>query len=1279
MQRLSILIILLLTVTFANQVVTFDNNWGEHPLFNVISESPRGMEVVFSVHEMVVEDMDVEGVPMQNYGVPGIFLFNNEGAPNLPSTGRYLAIPQGAQAQVTILDSRTEVYHGIEILPAPDIPRGDDDSPLRYVKDMTIYDRNAYYPEDPVVLSPPEKLRGVDVVTLGIAPFQYNPVTKELLVYKDLRIRIDFVGGNGHFGEDRLRSRYWEPILQNHIINYNSLPQIDFYSPEHVRSRDGWEYIIIVPDDPIFEAWGDTIKHWRKLQGISCEVFTLTDIGGSSASAIENFINNAYNTWNPAPVAFLILSDYPSSGRDYGVTSPIWNAYCASDNIYADVNNDNLPDMHHARICAQNEGQLSIMINKFLGYERNPYTASNFYDEPLVACGWQTTRWFQVCIETIRGFMINGLGKNPARVYAIAEGTPIVNGPWSTAPNTSTVVNYFYNLGYLPSTTNPYDTTWWSGGSAAGINAAINSGAFLVQHRDHGYAGGSGWATPHYTTSELNGLSNDKFTFVYSTNCATGQYTLPSECFTEKFHRMEHGALGVNSPSETSYSFVNDTYVWGMYDALWPQFMPGYPLMGPQLLVGHTNLLPCMAMTSGKYFLQQSSWPYNTGDKTVTYHLFHHHGDAFNVFYSEMPTMLTVIHEPRIIAGATSFQVTANDSSIIALTVDGEIIGVAEGTGSPVNISITPQTVGAMVKVTVTKFNHYRYDVDIPVVPSNYGHVTIASIILGGLGGNGQINPGETISYGVYAKNMGTQTLQSVYGLMSTADPYISMTTDSSWYGSIAELDSSCSTPDYVFNVAHNCPNAHVATLELEFHDNNDSTWIYNPEITIYAPILIYQGVVVVGGTWDNGILDPSETAGLVVTIMNEGGMDAENVNTTLNTSSSEITILDNASNFGTVEVGNTASNASDPFMVYANATIPFGTSVDFSLCVQAGVYVDTLDFSLFVGQSVPTDTGYYYAYYSGGPYAEAPVFDWVAIDSTQSANPGVSLDIATNQTVVVSLPFTFRYYGVEYDRISICSHGWVAMDSTNSTDPSNTAIPNVDGPPGMIAGIWDFLQPGIVGQPADIYYFHDATNHRFIIEYFRIGHLPTGLNPETFEIILYDPVYYPTPTGDGEIVVQYLTALQLEGASTLGIENYSQTVGVEYCFNNSYDSLAVPITDSFALRYTTAQPTVGIEEYQELVNVPLKTMMHVIYPNPFTRHMSISYQLASRGRVSLKVYDATGRLVAPLVEGSMDPGYYRANWDGCDPNGRRVPAGVYFIKLITDDYQNVQKTVLLK
>ena len=49
----------------------------------------------------------------------------------------------------------------------------------------------------------------------------------------------------------------------------------------------------------------------------------------------------------------------------------------------------------------------------------------------------------------------------------------------------------------------------------------------------------------------------------------------------EKLHRHtsggnNSGALGVIGDSEVSYSFVNDVYVWGAFDNMWPDFMPAY-------------------------------------------------------------------------------------------------------------------------------------------------------------------------------------------------------------------------------------------------------------------------------------------------------------------------------------------------------------------------------------------------------------------------------------------------------------------------------------------------------------------------------------------------------------------------------------------------------------------------------------------------------------------------------------------------------------------------------
>jgi len=89
--------------------------------------------------------------------------------------------------------------------------------------------------------------------------------------------------------------------------------------------------------------------------------------------------------------------------------------------------------------------------------------------------------------------------------------------------------------------------------------------------------------------------------------------------------------------------------------------------------------------------------------------------------------------------------------------------------------------------------------------------------------------------------------------------------------------------------------------------------------------------------------------------------------------------------------------------------------------------------------------------------------------------------------------------------------------------------------------------------------------------------------------------------------------------------------------------------------------------------------MLGAMYPNPGVRVMSIRYQVATASDVSLCVYDAAGRLVRTVVSGKCEPGYYTRVWDVRDDQGRRVPAGVYFVRFQADDYQRTEKAVLLK
>jgi hypothetical protein len=84
-------------------------------------------------------------------------------------------------------------------------------------------------------------------------------------------------------------------------------------------------------------------------------------------------------------------------------------------------------------------------------------------------------------------------------------------------------------------------------------------------------------------------------------------------------------------------------------------------------------------------------------------------------------------------------------------------------------------------------------------------------------------------------------------------------------------------------------------------------------------------------------------------------------------------------------------------------------------------------------------------------------------------------------------------------------------------------------------------------------------------------------------------------------------------------------------------------------------------------------------YPNPFNPATRIAYGLSAPGHVSLRIYDAAGRLVRDLVNEERPAGRYEASWDGRDSNGRAVASGIYFYRLGADDFEGTKKMILVK
>jgi len=1231
MRKLLLLAALSLTFhyfTFSQQFTYPDNS--DRPGFDVVNSSSQSASLSFSIASWTLNDISVNRQLMQKIELPGHFLPNDEGMPDLPGSGHYIAVPQGAVAHLEITSLITETLQNIELAPAPRIPKTTENGELFYAKNEGVYFTDAFYPSEAVSLSEPTQIRGVDVVMLGVTPFQYNPVTKELIVLRNIEIEVTYEGGSGQFGDNRLRSRWWDPMLSDMLVNYEQLLPVDYSNRQSGGSREtGVEYLIICPDNTNFLAWADTIRTFRNKQGINTGIVTTTEIGGNTVTAIRNYINNAYNTWDIPPAAILILGDYGTSGTT--VISPIWDNYCASDNIFADVNNDDLPDIVISRIFGQNASQLELMINKFIGYETNPPTDPEYYAHPVTALGWQTERWFQICIEVVGGFMRNSLGKDPVRVNAIYDGNPSVD-PWSTAPNTNTIMNYFgpNGLGYIPSS--PSTLGSWSGGNANQINAAINSGSFLLLHRDHGYE--QGWGEPAYNNSSMGGLNNTDLTFVYSVNCMTGKFNIGGECFAEAFYRHPDRALGIIAASEVSYSFVNDTYVWGAFDNMWPEFMPSYG-SNPE----PRGLLPAFSNAAGKFFLQQSSWPYNSGNKEVTYHLFHHFGDAFSTIYSEVPQELLVIHNEDVMGGLSTFTVQADDQSFIALSVDGEIIGTAEGTGSPVIVSIPPQLPGTIVDIVVTKTNFFRYENSLAVISPNSPYVVYQDHLLNDENGNGQLDYAENSELSMTVQNIGNQEAENISVVLSSSDPYILISDSTEIAGNIPGNESVTLTDAFNLTVADSVPDGHLVNFIVKSEDG-DSVWNSQFYMTAHAPILEFSGYTIDDSEGnDNGQIDPGETVTIFVAVQNSGSSGAFNVMTGLSCPDSYISISSEMQDGGDLDSGESAELA---FSVSADDNTPGGFNAAFTVDILAdhnrygmGAFVSVIgQYSALILDLDPNS--------NSAPIIMESFSDMDLIADYLTELP---TDLKNYKSVFVCLGIYYSSHALTQAEALVLKNyledgGKIYMEGrlTWHTDPQTSLHPmfNIT----TEAANW-FEYENIYGLTGT---FTEGMMFGYDMTQPYNNHYLHAISP-AYELLNL------TPDSLGLMV-----AYDAGDYKTIG-SNFEFGGLVDNAHPSTKDELMSRILEFFGDILT------GIGHKAPNENdFTIRT-----YPNPFSHQVNFSFQLDQSSPVSLEIFDMTGRSVNKIFEGTLGTGNHILSWESQSHKNTRA-GGLYFYRLINNN-----------
>lgn len=222
----------------------------------------KGISIQLDIETYSIIPLVNKGEEMHEVSLSGIFIPNDEGLPNLPRISRFVAIPNGADVRISIKSMETETLKNINIAPALRIQAIPEEPQTEYVKNKAVYETNALYPQNVYEVSEITSLRGVNAVTIGIIPFQFNPVTKTLIVVKNIELEMTFIGGTGNYGDPKYRSPWFDPILKNNLLNYEALPEVE-YMGQSSRNGDGCEYLIVIPNRDDFEPYAEQIKDFR--------------------------------------------------------------------------------------------------------------------------------------------------------------------------------------------------------------------------------------------------------------------------------------------------------------------------------------------------------------------------------------------------------------------------------------------------------------------------------------------------------------------------------------------------------------------------------------------------------------------------------------------------------------------------------------------------------------------------------------------------------------------------------------------------------------------------------------------------------------------------------------------------------------------------------------------------------------------------------------------------------------------------------------------------------
>jgi hypothetical protein len=206
------LIFLLLCTTF----IISNSHSQSHKIIESTSEYLKiefNFENEYNIKEISAEGMKFHTVEGKEINV------RKPGEPWLPDYRVNFGIPHNSNPVVKIINISQDKIQNIFILPTPDSLN----QPLEMLPyEKEIYNRNNYFPVSSVEIDNDFVMRYIRIATLSIAPYQINPISRELIFNKRIVVQIDFkIDPLDNRVINLVKDKMTDDILRSSVINYD--------------------------------------------------------------------------------------------------------------------------------------------------------------------------------------------------------------------------------------------------------------------------------------------------------------------------------------------------------------------------------------------------------------------------------------------------------------------------------------------------------------------------------------------------------------------------------------------------------------------------------------------------------------------------------------------------------------------------------------------------------------------------------------------------------------------------------------------------------------------------------------------------------------------------------------------------------------------------------------------------------------------------------------------------------------------------------------------------